>query len=289
MKVSGFSFVKNAIQLDYPVSEAIRSVLPLVDEMVVAVGKSNDKTRDLIASLDPKIRIVDTHWNENLRKGGAVLAEETNKALDAIGSEADWCIYIQADECIHEKYHEVIFKAMLDNVDNEMVEGLLFGYKHFYGSFDYVGDSRTWYRNEIRVIRNNKEIRSWKDAQGFRLNNRKLKVRKINAEIYHYGWVRHPKYMMAKSLAANRYWHNDAWIEERFDPTQDFDYSQIDSIKRFDGTHPAEMQKRINDQNWQFERDPELKRFGFKAGLLYYFEKFTGWRIGENKNYKILT
>ncbi|MBI1305607.1 MAG: glycosyltransferase family 2 protein [Bacteroidetes bacterium] len=288
MKVCGFSFIRNAVSLDYPVSEAIRSVLPLVDEMFVAVGKSEDSTRELVESLGPQIRIIDTVWDDSLREGGKVLAVETDKAMDAIPDEYNWCFYIQADECLHEKFIPAIKEAMEKFVDDKRVDGLLFGYKHFYGSYDYLGDSRTWYRSEIRVIRNDKRIRSWKDAQGFRKDGKKLQVKKVAADIYHYGWVRHPKYMMAKAYAANKLWHDDNWVEQRFDPEKDFDYSAIDSVQRFSGTHPAVMQKRIDEKNWKFDHDPKSKKFGFKTFVLYYFEKLTGHRIGENKNYFLL-
>ncbi len=286
MFVSGFTFVKNAVKLDYPVVEAISSVLPLVDEMVVAVGASDDDTRSVIEAIDKtKIRIIDTVWDDTLREGGKVLAEETNKAKEAVSSEADWLVYIQADECIHEKYHNEISEQMERYCDDKTVEGLLFDYKHFYGSYDFIGDSRTWYKKEIRVIKNDEQISSWKDAQGFRKQGRKLQVKKIDAAIYHYGWVRHPKYMMAKAYEANKLWHSDKWVEERFDPEKDFDYSQIDSLKPFTGSHPTCMQPRIKKMNWTFTFDPSQKKFGIKTGFLYWLEKVTGYRVGEHKNY----
>lgn len=288
MYVSGFTFIRNAIKLDYPIVEAIRSILPLCDEVVVAVGDSEDGTRELIKKIDPKVRIIDTKWDMSLREGGKVLAVETDKAYREVSPKADWCVYIQGDECMHEQYHDVVREAMEKWKDDERVEGLLFGYKHFYGSYDYLGDSGTWYRQEIRVIRRDKDISSYKDAQGFRKNGRKLQVKRIPAEIYHYGWVRHPKHMMAKAVEANRYWHDDRWIEERFDPDKDFDYSQIDSIRRFDGTHPDVMKERIEKMNWSFSRDPSVKKFNLKTRIKYYIEKWTGWRIGENKNYRII-
>ncbi|MCB9261812.1 MAG: glycosyltransferase family 2 protein [Flavobacteriales bacterium] len=285
MKISGFTFVKNAIKLDYPVREAILSVLPLVDEMVVAVGKSDDDTRNLIESIDPKIKIVDTIWDDSLREGGKVLAVETDKAKAAVNPKSDWLIYIQADECIHEKYYAEIRWKMEQFKDDNRVEGLLFDYIHFYGSYDFVGDSRTWYRKEIRIIKNKPEIKSWKDAQGFRKEGEKLKVKKIEAAIYHYGWVRHPKFMMAKAVEANKLWHTDDWVNERYDPEKDFDYSQIDSLKRFKDTHPKVMQNRIDQMNWQFTHDPKFKRFGLKTWFLYWFEQLFGVRLGEYKNY----
>lgn len=287
MYVSGFSFIRNAVKLDYPIVEAIKSILPLCDEVVVAVGDSDDETRNLIIGIDPKVRVIDTQWDLNLREGGKVLAIETNKAFDAVNEHADWCFYIQGDECLHEKYIPAVREAMEKWKDDPEVEGLLFEYRHFYGSYDYLGDSRTWYRNEIRVIRNDHSIRSYKDAQGFRKNGRKLKVKRSGAAIYHYGWVRHPRHMMAKSLEANRYWHDDRWIEERFDPGKDFDYTGIDSITRFEGTHPEVMKKRIEKMNWTFTRDPSVKKFNLKGAVLYYIEKWTGWRVGENKNYQL--
>lgn len=288
MYVSGFTFIRNALKLDYPVKEAILSILPMVDEMVVAVGASDDDTRELIASLGHKIRIVDTKWDDSLREGGKVLAEETNKALNAVSHEADWCFYIQGDECVHEQYHTEILVQMKANVNDSAVDGLLFDYAHFYGSYDYLGDSRTWYRKEIRIIKNDKKIRSYRDAQGFRKSGKKLQVKQLNAEIYHYGWVRHPKYQMAKLREANKLWHDDDYIDEKFDASKDFDYSEIDSIKPFEGTHPAVMQERIKAMNWKFDRDPSVKSFGLKLRLLYAIEKLTGWRVGEYRNYKVV-
>ena len=288
MFVSGFTFIRNAIKLDYPVKEAILSILPLVDEMVVAVGQSDDKTRDLITSLGPKIRIIDTLWDESLREGGKVLADETNKAFDAVSEQADWCFYIQGDECIHEKYHSHILQQMQRYKEDSRVEGLLFDYAHFYGSYDYLGDSRTWYRKEIRIVKKDKDIRSYRDAQGFRKNGKKLQVKPIDAEVYHYGWVRHPKYQMAKLREANKLWHDDEYIDQKFDASKDFDYSEIDSIKSFTGTHPAVMQSRISKMNWSFDKDPTVKSFGLKLKLLYGIEKLTGWRVGEYRNYKTI-
>ena len=288
MFVSGFTFIRNAIKLDYPVKEAILSILPLVDEMIVAVGQSDDKTRDLITSLGPKIRIIDTLWDESLREGGKVLADETNKAFDAVSEQADWCFYIQGDECIHEKYHSHILQQMQRYKEDSRVEGLLFDYAHFYGSYDYLGDSRTWYRKEIRIVKKDKDIRSYRDAQGFRKNGKKLQVKPIDAEVYHYGWVRHPKYQMAKLREANKLWHDDEYIDQKFDASKDFDYSEIDSIKSFTGTHPAVMQSRISKMNWSFDKDPTVKSFGLKLKLLYGIEKLTGWRVGEYRNYKTI-
>jgi glycosyltransferase involved in cell wall biosynthesis len=285
MKISGFTFVRNAEKFDYPVVEAITSILPLCDEMVVCVGKSDDNTLALIESIpSDKIRIVHSVWDDSLRKNGKVLAVETNKAFDAVAADADWAFYIQADEVVHEKYLPVIKQAMEQYKDDHRVDGLLFKYVHFYGSYDYIGDSRTWYRHEIRVIRNNKAIRSYHDAQGFRKNGKKLRVKEIDAAIHHYGWVRNPYYMHAKQSNFECLYRENVTVSAG----ELYDYSQIDSLKLFEGTHPAVMQQRIAAMNWKFTFDPAEKKFSLKDRLLYYIEKKTGKRLFEYKNYTII-
>ena len=289
MKVSGFTFVRNALKYDYPVVEAINSILPICDEFIVAVGNSEDNTLELIQSIhSPKIKIIETVWDDNLREGGQVLAIETNKAFSAISTDSDWAFYIQGDEVVHEQYLPTIKNGMLQYKDNKQVEGLLFKYTHFYGSYDYVADSKQWYRNEIRIIRNDKKIQSYKDAQGFRKNNNKLQVKPIDAYIYHYGWVKPPKAQQAKQQTFHKLWHNDQWVKQRIAPIEEFDYSNIDSLKYFKGTHPKVMQKRINAINWEFAFDPTQKNISLKQRLLTFIEKTFGWRIGEYKNYKII-
>lgn len=291
MKVCGFTFIRNAQKFDYPVVEAIRSVLPLCDHFVVAVGNSEDDTRGLIEALAPgKITIVDTVWDEKLTHGGQVYADETNKAFDAIPEEYDWCFYIQGDEVLHEKFLPEVRMAMEKYLDDSRVEGLLFGFRHFYGTFDYVGDCRHWYRNEIRIIRNDKSIRSYRDAQGFRKNGKKLKVVPVNAEIYHYGWVRHPRFMQQKVKAVKAYYEGMSETEAlQVAAREEFDYvAAYDALSRFEGTHPQIMQDRIRRLNWQVDIDISKVNMKWKYRLLHFIEKKTGKRLFEYRNYRLL-
>ena len=177
MKVAGFTIARNVIRYDYPIREAILSVLPLVDRFFIAVGKSEDDTLNFIRSIDPvKIEILETEWDDNLREGGKVLSIETNKAFELIPEEYDYAFYIQGDEVLHEKYIEEVKQQMQKWKNEKSVQGLLFSYTHFYGTYEYIGDSRRWYRNEIRIIKNDKQIRSYKDAQGFRTADNKKQI-----------------------------------------------------------------------------------------------------------------
>jgi len=272
MKVSGFTFIRNATKFDYPVVEAIKSILPICDNFVVAVGNSDDNTLDLIQSIDKqKIRIIETIWDDSLemKKGGKVFARETDKAFQAISMESDWAFYIQGDEVVHEKYLDSIYSSMEKWKDDKKVDGLLFNYLHFYGSYDYTGLSPKWYGHEIRVIKNNKSIYSFRDAQGFRKsNNEKLNVKPIDAFIYHYGWVKEPGTMMKKAINANSFYQDKHFLKrlksKESNGSKEFDYSSIDSLSLFTETHPKVMEERIRRKNWTFEHDISFNRLSLR-------------------------
>lgn len=290
MKISGFTFVRNAVKFDYPVVESIRSILPLCDEFVVAVGNSDDATRELISGInDPRIKITDTVWDDNLRVGGQVLALETDKALSAVDPESTWAFYIQADEVIHEQDLPVIRHAMERYRSDDRVDGLLLKYLHFYGSYDYYANSRKWYRNEVRVIRPGRGISSWLDAQGFRKNGEKLRVAPAGATVFHYGWVKPPALQQEKQKNFHRYWHSDLWMKKMVRNTEVYDYSGIDSLARFEGTHPAVMAQRIESRSWTLGFDPKICRSGPLDQALAFIERATGWRVGEYRNFRIIS
>ncbi len=291
MKVTGFTFVKNAVKFDYPVVEAIKSILPICDDFVVAAGNSEDSTTDLIRGIDnQKMKIVETVWDTSpeMLKKGMVYSSETNKAIQAITADSDWAFYIQGDEIIHEKYLDVIYSAMEKWKDNPKVEGLLFNYLHFYGSYDYFGLSPEWYTNEIRVIRNNKSIYSFRDAQGFRTEgNRKLNVKPVDAWVYHYGWVKEPSKMRDRLENTLKFYHDINWLKKLISE-KDFDYSsRVEALGLFRETHPAVMQERINRKNWTFEHDISFNRLSFRHRAKIFIKEYFGIDTFY-QNYKVI-
>jgi hypothetical protein len=289
MKIAGFTIIKNAVVNDFPIVEAIKSILPVVDEMIVLIGDSTDATIALIESIgDPKIKIHHSVWDKNLRKGGVVLAVETDKAFQYIDDSFDWAFYIQGDEVVHEKYHPAIIEACHKYKTDDAVQGLLFNYKHFFGTYDYVGDSRKWYAHEVRIIRNNKKITAYRDAQGFRIGKTKLPVAAINAAIYHYGWVKSPEQMRKKQKESSVFWHDDTQMEKIISSPDYYDFSGFDSLEKFTDTHPIVMKERIIQKNWAIDLDISKKKFSLKNLILYYFEKWTGIRPFDFRNYKII-
>lgn len=285
--------MRNAIKYDYPVVEAITSILPLCDEFVVCLGNSDDETEQLVKAIaSDKIKIIHSVWDDSLRKGGKTLAVETNKAFDAIAPDSDWAFYIQADEVVHEKYLPAIRQAMELHLHDHKVECLVLRYLHFYGSYRYVGASRRWYRREVRIIRNDRSIRSYRDAQGFRRGEQKLSGKLVDAFVYHYGWVKNPYHQQKKMQNFAKMWHSNEYIAKNV--PQVFSYSANISLALFNNgegwkrAHPEVMQRRIDSMSWKFDFDAKKVRQALKERLLLWVEKVTGRRLFEFKNYRLV-
>lgn len=256
MKISGFTIARNAEKFYFPIKESISSILPICDEMIVALDDGEDNTRNLIESIEsPKIKIIDRVWDEKDFVESKILAKETNVALEHC--TGDWCFYIQADEVIHEEDLGIIKQACETYLHDDEVEGLLFKYKHFFGDYDHYLPVHGWYKNEIRVIKNGKDIRSIKDAQSFRKRDgSKLKVVEINAYVYHYGWVRPPYLMQSKKKEHDGFHHDKGEVEEIYKKrNQNFEYGPLGSIPVYDGTHPKVMETFIQNISWKDELD----------------------------------
>ena len=289
MKVSGFTFIRNAIKYDFPVVESIRSILPICDDFYVAVGDSEDDTLELIQSIDPKIKIQETYWDDELLEGGRVFAAETRKAFEMIPDDSDWCFCIQADEALHEQYYNTVLEAMDKWKDSPEVDGLLFNYLHFYGSYDYLNPSPNWYRREIRIIKNDPSIYPYRDSQGFRKgNNQKLNVKLLDAWMYHYSMVKDPRFQQKKRNYALKSFYKEI-PEDQYQTQEDvFDYHLVDILKRFEGTHPQVLQERIEKVDWHFNPDISINRLSLKNRFRLWMLRHFNYMPWEYRNYKII-
>jgi len=237
------------VKLGYPLREALLSVLPVVEELVVAVapGDPDDDTWGVVASIgDPRVRIIDAVWDESRRH--LAYSDLTNVALDAC--TGDWCLYIQADEVLHEDDHEGLRARCTELLDDRRVDGMLFDYLHFFGDYAHVQQGQGWYPREIRLIRNGSGIRSVRDAQSFRRPpQRRLAVARSGARIFHYGWVRHPTLMQDKVRA---FWSHRVGSREAvaFAGAAEFDYGPLARLRRWQGAHPRVMAERIAAMDW---------------------------------------
>jgi glycosyltransferase involved in cell wall biosynthesis len=293
MKISGFTFIRNGLALGYPFVPAIRSLLPLCDEIIVNVPRSTDGTLAAVRQIgDPKSRIIESEWDESQRTAGLAMSHHTNLALRECAG--DWCVYIQGDEVLHEDTLPLMRAAMERELKRPAVQGLLVDYTHFYGSYWTYAYSFGWYQSEVRVVRRDPKIQSRGDAQGFRTaDNEKLWVKRSGGHYFHYGHALAPAQAKVKRenfLKLSR--ADEAVAQEINNRPQQF-YDEDQKVKRFTGTHPAVMRDIVAAANWTYTSRSPLIRLGRAYRRSYFWEdiamivkRLTGITIGVHKNYR---
>ena len=287
MRISAFTFVRNGVQLAYPFVESIRSALPLVDEYVVAVGPSEDGTREAIEAIgDDRIRIIDTQWNGRTGRG-FVYGQQKMTAL--FNTTGDWALYLETDEVLHENDIEGI-RDLAERADQSpKVEAIAFTYHHYYGTPNYLATGPAWYRVEPRMVRNH-DIRVIAPGGLYFVvmdkNRRGRYPRAIEttANIHHYGWVRPVEAHHQKARQVSGYWgvHRD-----QANPYEDVDAT---ILKPFEGTHPAVMQDWLaNTANQEFTPNPNyvLSRRDRRQRIKRVIESMTGLDLCKRHHRKV--
>jgi glycosyltransferase involved in cell wall biosynthesis len=284
--ISGFTFIRNGVELGFPFEASIRSLLPLVDEFVVVVGKSNDDTLARIHAIgSPKIRVIETIWNERMADRGFVYAQQ--KMIAQYACTGDWAFYLEGDEVVHEAELANIRASVDQHHANPSVEALVFDYFHFYGTPDFVANSPAWYRRECRLIRNT--MRSYApDGQYWLITANHKKGRNpqaalANAHIYHYGWVRSNEAMQKKMEQVSKFWSHGA-------PT--IRYSQFDAqvLQPFTGTHPELIKPWLEssaEKSFTIDPDYKLSKREKRHRWLMKFEKAFGLDFSR-KHFKLV-
>ncbi len=287
LSISGFTMVRNARKLDYPFRESVLSVLPLCDEFIINCGDSSDDTwaicQELQKANPEKIKLIQSVWQKENQKGGWQLKAQTDTALKLC--QGKWCIYIQADEAIHESDWSLIKDAMTKADSRPEVDGILFDYLHFYGNYDYRITGRNWYRREVRAFKNGRGVEAYRDAQGFRKADAKLLVIPSEARVFHYGYVRSPQSLKTKSGEMSQWWG------ETPDTGDDsFQLRRHVGLQRFRATHPAVMRERISSPSHSFDPS-QCKRVWdrneIKNAVTFLWESIVPYRIGEFRNYRL--
>jgi glycosyltransferase involved in cell wall biosynthesis len=287
MKVSAFTFIKNGQILGYPFIKSIKSILPIVDEFIVNVGESEDDTLSLIKSISsPKIRVIESSWNEGMKDKGYVYAQQ--KMIAQFNCSGDWIFYIEGDEVYHENDLEKITESMIKYLGNDQVEALVFDFYHFYGNANTYLDSPGWYRSEARILKNS--LRAYAPDGLYWLvlddnSNKKgryPKAKHTGVHCYHYGWVRSEEEMNLKSKKVQKYW-NKKYTK--------IDYSKMDSLimQQFHGSHPEIIKEWIPKEKGIFKVDPNFtpSKKQKKHRLMLKIEKIFGLDLSK-KHFKLI-
>jgi hypothetical protein len=296
MKISGFSFARNAESLYYPVKESILSILPVCDEFIMVVGKSADHTRDIVASIhDPRLRIIDTEWPEREQATEHIFRQQANIGLRAC--TGDWCFHLQCDEIVHEDDLPRIRQQCQENLGRQKVEGMLLEWIHFWGDYEHFQRNHRFCNREIRIVRNRIGVESYKDSVSFRVGDRKLRVVHSGARIFHYGMVRPPDLMRRKQIAMDVVYHGATKVTQSRNPNPlDYDYGSLEKLPRFSGKHPAVMTEMISRFDWKDKlRYSGKSATAFKHDRLKYRlltlleERILGGRkLGGFRNYQLI-
>lgn len=288
--VSGFSFIKHGLTLEYPILESVQSIDPLCDEVVINVGfetpecDKDDGTYEYLRDnlTGERYKFIKSWWDPSIMSRGLILSQQTNIAMGACKGSIGQ--YIQGDEAIHEDDLPLIEEGIRKMVDRKEIEGLLYNYTHFFGNTDLYKFDPHSYRKEVRTVRLGIGLESYLDAQGFRFSDgRKPSAIETGARIFHYGWARRENAMSDKKRAFEKlYFGKDHESEE-------YTYDRIFGLRKFEGTHPALLkswiEKNHNDVTFEQLNDPRIFA-NFKNWIRLMVEEYTGHMIGEFRNYK---
>jgi len=250
--LSGHMIIKNGVRFDYPFMEGIKSVLPICDEFIVVTG-GNDGTYEALVELQkshPKIKIFRENWD---KEHFIILSEMTNKAIEKCSGV--YHFQIQADECVHERYLPMIQKLCTQEFD---FAG--FGVYHFYSNFDTIYMPGVFYDSFSRIGRRSiyPQLRSYSDAMSLGcpdFDSNKLRYKDArDIKIYHYGFVRKPKFLIEKQKQMTRWWgyqELDTYLEhgEQKGKIDWLEKHTPDKLQKFPEEHPAVLKEWIAERS----------------------------------------
>jgi hypothetical protein len=258
MKIFGFSLLRNGVKYDYPFSESLKSLAPLVESITLALGDSDDGTEKKLESLGLPINIVPTIWDEDMRKSGLILSQQTNIALDHLreqhgDEEGSWGIYLQSDEVFHEDDRDLIISD-LKKAQAQGCDAVRFRWLHFWHRYDNIAISWWWYPSEIRAIKLKSKIESYGDAQSFR---NFTKVYESEARVFHYGYVREESALSLKVKDFRRWWHTSEKSLKK-SAARDEKRARANEVLRYLGPHPRVMNTRVPDFSYPMAEEVTL-------------------------------
>lgn len=204
MSISVVFVVKNALRQGYCFWESLKSCLPIADELIISEGFSDDDTLHYLMGFRRKykhqadIKVFQDDWEERSYHG-EVIADVSMRAIDK--ATKDWVYYLQADEIIHEDNVPFI----LDIASRPDYHSVSFPFYHFIRSWE---PSDEGYKEAIRMIRRNKDIRLMGDAWNFEGEICPIcPAGDVPKPIYHFAWV-FPKQNDTKDVEHARIYEN---------------------------------------------------------------------------------
>ena len=213
MKISIYTFARNAIYYDYHIVDMLLHHLDFADEIIVNEGYSTDDTFNRIKRIDSKIKIYKNKWDTaNPIEWLARFKNEARKLCTG-----DWCILLDADEFIPEWEFSRI-RCYLSNTNKVIIP---MKYVNFYGNYKVYNKNPkkyNWPEYKYSIHKNISDLEIVGDGSNvaFKDASRNVSSSKDESpyanerfECHHFGVVRKPARLREK-------WHSQALRDRGF-------------------------------------------------------------------------
>lgn len=253
MTLGGNICIRNGFELDYCWREAIQSLLPVCDEVVVCDGGSTDGTREHIvewAEREPKIKLVDYPW-PNPKGDIKFWTDWLNFAREHI--KCDFQIQLDADEVLSENSYDWI-KSYKHCTEAGKHESLWCKRWNFWRDAQSLIPYGHCLSNRVcRIAPQGVWLPSdGADERGWRAT---ALAQDSGIEIFHYGFIRKRESFFKKARALQEMFFNsyDPRLEEveKVDGNWMVNISEVEwttQLVPFEGKHPMIMEKWLTER-----------------------------------------
>lgn len=247
--LSGYIPVRNAKNLDYCLREAVESLLPVCDQVVIADGESDDGTKDTIFDLwvnEPKIRWVTYPWPNPVNQPDFFVRwiQFARQHL-----EYDMQLELDADEVLdpisHDKIREIVARKGSAN----------FKRLNFWKNAQHLAPhNRCCGTMVARLAPSHLYMPSDEPNPAVEPNARTYAETIPGLQIFHYGFLRNPDAFVRKSREVQNMFFGsvDSRITEMADQGKRWDDREYFDIplQAYRGTHPLVAHKWLRDRGY---------------------------------------
>lgn len=188
--------VRDVEETDYCWKEALSSVMPIADQVVVCDSESTDGTREILeemAGQEKKIKIVDWKW-PHPKGDGSFVVDWYNHAREQL--DTDYCLQNEADEVMHENSHAEM-RDLLNLADREIVVRMLKRYNFWEDHRHLAPRGHLCAPEVIRLAP--QEFFMPSDSPHPKATDVSKHNRPCTVELFHYGFIRRRKAFFKKS------------------------------------------------------------------------------------------
>lgn len=246
--LAGIVCVRNGDALDYSWREAVHSLLQVCDEVLISDCDSTDGTREAMNAwecVSTKITLCNYPWS-NPERTDQWYPEWVNYARQH--SKAKHCIYLDADEVLHEDDYGLIRKAA------DQGQTLFFKRLNFWrDAQSLIPEGVCCGTKVLRMAPSNMPVPS--DYPWLPAEETMKQAQESNIRVFHYGFLRKREAFFKKARVVQRIWAGsyDARLEaaEKFEGNWMTDPNVVpwtNELVPYNGTHPKVIHK------WLIER-----------------------------------